>query len=214
MWVPCNKVVFVIQKHSEGRKGRLMCNGWNFQDDVCLCPKNVTLVINIICNLYMNIFLSINMYRDDYCNRHCSHGYYILMEHQKLFKKIITVLVWTLQKQTWRWGLGDGDAVIGGCSRRPWKGSREAGPARKAARKAASLLEGDLRGQRGPRCRVKWLQYLDISLGGPRHSGYSQFPGKGGLQPEGGWGRQGWLLRGRGLHHGCRRRGQSPKHWC
>ena len=105
MWVPCNKVVFVIQKHSEGRKGRLMCNGWNFQDDVCLCPKNVTLVINIICNLYMNIFLSINMYRDDYCNRHCSHGYYILMEHQKLFKKIITVLVWTLQKQTWRWGL-------------------------------------------------------------------------------------------------------------
>lgn len=79
-----------------------MCNGWNFQDDVSLCPKNVTLVINIICNLYMNIFLSVNMYRDDYCNRHFSHGYYVLMEHQKLFKKIRTVLVWTLQKQTQR----------------------------------------------------------------------------------------------------------------
>lgn len=50
--------------------------------------------------------------------------------------------------------MGDGDAVIGGCSRRPWKGSREAGPARKAARKAASLLEGDLRGQREPQGEV------------------------------------------------------------
>lgn len=47
-----------------------------------------------------------------------------------------------------------GDALIGRCSRRPWKGSREVGPAKKAARKAASLSEGDLRGQRGPQGEV------------------------------------------------------------
>lgn len=59
---------------------------------------------------------------------------------------------------------------------------------------------------------VKKREYLDVGVGGPRHSGYSQFTGKGSLQPEGSWGRQGWLLGGRSLHHGCRRRGQSPKH--
>lgn len=50
--------------------------------------------------------------------------------------------------------MGDGDTLIRRCSRRPWKGSREAGPARKGARKAASLTEGTSGGQRGPQGEV------------------------------------------------------------
>ena len=56
--------------------------------------------------------------------------------------------------------MGDGDALIRGCSRRPWKGSRAVGPGRKGAREAASLTEGGLWAT-----GVKQLEYLDIGHG-------------------------------------------------
>lgn len=49
---PYNKLVFAIQKHSDGRKSRLMYNCWNLHSDgSVVMSKNVTLVINIICKL-------------------------------------------------------------------------------------------------------------------------------------------------------------------
>lgn len=113
------------------------------------------------------------------------------MEHQKLLRDMC--LGWTLQKHSeMRFGWWHTHQEM---FRRPWKQSREVGPGRKEAREAASLTRRGLWGQRGPQ-GVGARSFRHRAWAVPGTLAVLSVRARGGLQPEGSWGRQGWLLGG------------------